>query len=455
MRLLIAVLLITPTLIPVTAAASVPPPAPDRAAQVRAAAAPATKRLAVVMIQNGSTAERQTQLADTAYARDLFLGGTNSLASWTDAVTQGQLRFTAAGDGVYLAPPNAALAAGAGDTSKCYSEEARVTAQDHLAGLGVAWDSVAVLFDIGACGWAGLGQVPGRVTWFPPRPSLAAVVHEVGHNHGYPHETRRDCPGSIVSSCKANGYSGNSPMGSGGAGRGYSSPELLHSGWLAADRHRDVAGSGTYTLTPLHAPASAGGLRAVEVKASRTLHYLVELRARGAVDSAVDKPGVRVYAVPVSGNTRDYRNAYMINPTRSGSPLLVPVGTVLTDQVNKLTITVRAASASSARVEVSPLGGRPSPSPSVSVTPSASPLPSAAPLASFSATPEAAAVSTPAVAAAPPPAEAPEVSLLSTTQQVSGVLIGGAMVALVAGAGFWLLGVRNSGRRRPRRRHAR
>lgn len=452
MRLLTAVLLVTPTLIPVTAAAALPP-VPDQPAQVRTVAAAATKRLAVVMIQNGSTAEAQTRLADTAYARDLFLGAANSLASWTDAVTQGQLRFTAAGDGVYLAPPSAALAAGAGDTTKCYSEEARATAQDHLAGLGVAWDSVAILFDVGACDWAGLGQVPGRVTWFPPRPSLAAVVHEVGHNHGYPHETRRDCSGSIVASCKANGFSGNSPMGSGGAGRGYSSPELLHSGWLAAGRHRDAAGSGTYTLTPLHAPASAGGLRAVEVKASRTLHYLIELRARGAVDSAVDKPGVRVYAVPVSGNTRDYRNAYMINPTRSGSPLLVPAGTVLTDQANKLTITVRAASASSAHVEVSPLGGKPSPSPSVSVTPSASALPSAEPLASPSGTPEAATAGPPAVAA-PPPAEAPEVSLLSTTQQVSGVLIGGAMVALVAGAGFWLLGVRNSGRRRPRR-HAR
>ncbi|MEV4415345.1 hypothetical protein [Catellatospora sp. NPDC049609] len=447
MRLLTAVLLITPALIPAAAAGAAQDPAPIRGPLVQAA--PTTKRLAVVMIQNGSTEEKQAQLADTAYARNLFLGTADSLASWTDAVTRGLLRFTAAGEGVYLAPPNAALAAGAGDTTKCYSEQARVTAQDHLAGLGVAWDSLAVVFDTGACDWGGLGQVPGRVTWFPPRPSLAAVVHEVGHNHGYPHETRRDCPGNVVSSCKAAGYSGNSPMGSGGAGRGYSSPELLHSGWLQAAWHRDVTAPGAWTLQPLYAPASLSGPRVLEIRASATLRYLVELRARGAVDTAVDKPGVRVYAVAVSGGTPDYRNAYMINPTRSGDPRHVPAGTVLTDAANKLVIRVRAATAASARVEVSATGAKPSPSPSASLSPSPSATPSAPPSASPTGTVGATPTGTPAAVAAP--AATPEVSLLSTTQQVSGVLIGGAAVALVAVGGFALLGVRNSGRRRPRR----
>ncbi|MFC7762938.1 hypothetical protein ACFQY4_36455 [Catellatospora bangladeshensis] len=406
------------------------------------------------MIQNGSTEERQTQLADTAYARNLFLGGSGSLASWTDAVTQGRLRFTAAGDGVYLAPPNAALAAGASDTSKCYSEEARVTAQDHLAGLGVAWDSVAVLFDVGACDWAGLGQVPGRVTWFPPRPSLAAVVHEIGHNHGYPHETKRDCPGSIVSSCKANGHSGNSPMGSGGAGRGYSSPELLHSGWLAADRHRDVAGSGTYTLTPLHAPASASGLRAVEVKASRTLHYLVELRAAAPWTARSTSRGTRLRRARQRQHPRLPQRIHDQSDA-VGQPAARP-GRHRAHRPGQQAHHHRARRLGEQRP------GRGVPARRQALT---EPLALAHPVAQRPAQRRTAGLVLPHARGRgrrhtrrrrrTAPAGAPEVSLLSTTQQVSGVLIGGAMVALVAGAGFWLLGVRNSGRRRPRRRHAR
>lgn len=453
MRLLIATLLLTPILIVTAPAEAATAPAPTDAAR---AAAPVTKRLAVVMIQNGSTEARQAELADTAYARELFFGAANSLATWTDAVTHGLLRFTPAGDGVHLAAPNAALAAGAGDTAKCYSEEARTTAQDHLTAQGVAWDSLAVVFDTGACDWSGLGQVPGKVTWFPTRPSLAAVVHEFGHNHGYPHEMKRDCPGNLGASCKANGYSGNSPMGSGGAGRGYSSVELLHSNWIEPGWFRYATSPGAVTLTPLYAPPSVSGLRVLEVKASARLHYVIETRARGgAVDTAIEKSGVRVYAVAVSASgVRDYRNAYMINPTRSGDPRHVPSGTVLTDTANKLVISVRSGSASGARVEVSALGAKPSPSASASPSPSPSATPSAAPLESPSASADPLpSVPAPAPAAAPAPAEAPEVSLLSTTQQVSGVLIGGAMVALVAVAGFALLGVRGSGRRRPRQPH--
>src|SRR5262245_57519095 len=83
------------------------------AAPAQAAPAPAvTKRLAVVMIQNGDTPAEQTQLADEAYARNVFFGTSGSLAVWMPAVTHGLLRYTEAGTGVYLVPPNDALANG-------------------------------------------------------------------------------------------------------------------------------------------------------------------------------------------------------------------------------------------------------------------------------------------------------------------------------------------------------
>jgi len=257
------------------------------------AAAPVTRRLAVVIIQNGDTDTERTQLADTTTLRNMFFGTSGSLSTWMPAVTHGLLSFTPAGDGVFVAQPSTALTAAA--KAGCHSDLARTNAQDHLTSLGVAWDSLAVVFDIYGCGWGGLGQMPGRVAWYPPKPSLSAIVHEFGHNQGYPHQSKRDCTGGNLGSCKANDYSGNTPMGSGGSGRGYSSVELLHSGWLEPGWHQQVSAPGTFTLKPLHAPVSVTGVRVVEYKVSNSLSYVMETRAQGtAVDTSVTNPGVRI-----------------------------------------------------------------------------------------------------------------------------------------------------------------
>lgn len=340
----------------------------------QAQAAPATKRLAVVVIQNGDTDGERAQLSNTDYFRNIFFGTSGSLASWMPAVSHGQLTYVPAGDGVFTTEPNDELRNGA--KNECHSGPARKTAEDHLAAQGIAYDAVAVVFDIGPCPWAGLGQMPGRVTWYPPKPSLSAIVHEVGHNQGYPHQGKKDCAGGSMAACKSNGYSGNTPMGSGGAGRGYSSVELLHSGWIRAAWRAQAGKPGVFTLKPLYAPASVGGARVVEYRAAADLTYVIELRAPvSGVDTAISNPGVRVYAV--SGN--DYKNAQMVNPGSGGSSPMVPAGSKITDVANKVTITVRSSSASSATVAVEAIGASPSPSIAPSPTPSgeaeASPTP--------------------------------------------------------------------------------
>ncbi len=336
------------------------------AAPAPAAAAPVTKRLAVVVIQNGDTDNERTQLADTTFLRNIFFGTSNSLATWMPAVSHGLLSYVPAADGLYLAQPTDALLNA--DKTKCHSDLARTAAEQHLATRGVAWESLAVVFDIYGCTWGGLGQMPGRVTWFPPRPSLSAVVHEFGHNQGYPHQSKRDCTGGNVSSCRANDYSGNTPMGSGGSGRGYSSVELLHSGWVEPSWLQRVSSPGTFTLKPLHAPVSVTGVRVVEYKVSTSLSYVIETRAQGSpIDTAITNPGVRVYAVAKG----DYRNAYMVNP----GARYVPTSTTLTDAASKLTITVRSASASGATVAVAAIAASPTRSSAAarSAAPSATP----------------------------------------------------------------------------------
>lgn len=325
---------------------------------VQAPAPPVTKRLAVVMIQNGDTATEQTQLADEAFARNIFFGPSGSLASWMPAVTHGLLQYTEAGSGVYLIPPNDALSTG-DRNANCLSDAARTTAEDYLRANAIAWDSVAILFDIGAgCKWAGLGQMPGKVTWYPPRPSLSAIVHEFGHNHGYPHEPKRDCLSGIIANCKQNDYSGNTPMGSGGSGRGYSSVELLHSKWIETSWFTQTSKPGTYTLKPLYSPTSTSGTRVLEYNTAGSTSYVIEARAPGTdVDTSVT-PGIRVYSV----TGHDYKNAWMVNPQGV---------TVITDAANKVSISIRSATS----VSIALLEAAPSASPSALPTPSAEPSP--------------------------------------------------------------------------------
>ncbi len=320
-----------------------------------AAEAAVTKRLAVVMIQNGDTDTERAQLADPAHVTNVFFGAGNSLVTWLAAVTRGQLAYTRAGAGIFQAPPNDALRNG--DKTRCNADAARATAEDFMSTAGVGWDALAVVFDIGVCPWAGLGQMPGKITWYPPRPSLSAVVHEIGHNQGYPHQSKKDCTGGSMAACKSNGQSGNTPMGSGGSGRGYSSVELLHSKWI---ERQLVTKPGTFTLKPLYAAGT--GPRAVEYKASAGLSYVIELRASASgVDSAITSPSVRVYAV----TNGDYKNAYLVNPT--------PAGSTITDAANKIIMKVKSASASGATFAVEAIA--PSPSPS-KTPPSPTPVPS-------------------------------------------------------------------------------
>jgi hypothetical protein len=344
-------------LVPATPALAVP----LMPARAWAPGPPVTKRLAVVMIQNGDTPTEQTQLTDEPYARTVFFGPSNSLATWMPAVTHGLLRYTEAGAGVYLVPPNVALSTGDRDAT-CLSEAARTTAEDYLNAQSVGWDAVAILFDIGAgCTWAGLGQMPGKVTWYTPRPSLSVIVHEFGHNQGYPHENKRDCASGLIANCKPGDTSGNTPMGSGGAGRGYSSVELLHSKWAETDWFKQTSAPGTYSLKPLYAPLSVTGTRIVEFTMQGNVSYVIEARAQGTdADTGVTSPGIRVYSV----TSHDYKNAWMVNPAGS---------TVITDAANGVVITIRSATS----VSIAALAASASPSAPASLVPSeAAPSPS-------------------------------------------------------------------------------
>ena len=76
--------------------------------------------------------------------------------------------------------------------------EARRVAQ--LAGYNVAsYQKVHYLFTrVPACGWAGLGEVPGTQTWSNQYNTLGVIGHELGHNFGLGHANSLPCNGATI-----------------------------------------------------------------------------------------------------------------------------------------------------------------------------------------------------------------------------------------------------------------
>ncbi|MFJ7243432.1 LPXTG cell wall anchor domain-containing protein [Kitasatospora sp. NPDC098652] len=155
-----------------------------------------------------------------------------------------------------------------------------------------------------ACGWWGLGSQPGPTTWFQEgainQDDTTAALHEFGHNMGFAHEERELCPVGQFTGCSAYGNSHLTPMGGGGSHKGLSSPELIAKKWLPADRIVSPTTTTTVHLTPLHAPAAAGGTRAVDIPFGTDGDRLVlDYRAVAAntLDTDIENPGVFVFRI--------------------------------------------------------------------------------------------------------------------------------------------------------------
>ncbi|WP_031066168.1 LPXTG cell wall anchor domain-containing protein [Streptomyces sp. NRRL WC-3742] len=155
-----------------------------------------------------------------------------------------------------------------------------------------------------ACSWWGLGSQPGPTTWFQEGAingdDTTAALHEFGHNMGFPHQGRALCPVGQFTNCSGDGTSHITPMGGGGGHKGLSSPELIAKKWLPADRIVSPKTTTTVHLTPLHAPAAAGGSRVVDIPfGSDGDRVVLEYRTNVAdsVDTDVENPGVFVFLV--------------------------------------------------------------------------------------------------------------------------------------------------------------
>ncbi|HWT24441.1 MAG TPA: Ig-like domain-containing protein, partial [Solirubrobacteraceae bacterium] len=140
------------------------------------------------------------------------------------------------------------------------------------------------------CAWAGLGFLPGRVTWFNGQFTTRELVHEIGHNFGLHHANALMCRDGAGGLAVFNGAEGActtfeyaDPFDAMGASANvghYNAANKEDLGWLAGRSQVMVPGD-TATLTSY---VGGAGLRAAIVPTPDGSRFAVEFRRAEGLD---------------------------------------------------------------------------------------------------------------------------------------------------------------------------
>ncbi|MEU8523947.1 hypothetical protein [Streptomyces sp. NPDC048577] len=280
-----------------------------------------------------------------------YFGAKNSLTSYYDRVSGGKVAYVPAVPEKVLGPFKLPM-----NAVPCNAREVRLKTLALLESKGIKrgedYDSLSMATPRMGCSWAGLGTVGGPYTWLQAPNSFAnlgVVVHEFGHNLGYPHQPGLACKDGRLTDC-TRGSGGKSPMGGGlGTKVGLSATQLIHSGWLTSSEHQRVKSSDTFTLHPLYGKKS--GLRALEVPLGEGKLVLEYRRPEAGLDEHLN--GVYAYHV-----TKDnYAGARPLSVSTNDGGGAV---TRITDTAHKVKVSVTKKTAAGATVEIS-VNGKPAP----------------------------------------------------------------------------------------------
>lgn len=152
------------------------------------------------------------------------------------------------------------------------------------------YDHVVITFPrASGCGWSGLGQVPGRITWLNNTVSRSVSTHELGHNLGLAHSHSRRCSESpLTGSCSTSEYGDRfDVMGSGGAAH-YHGSYRTYLGWIPSSDVSTVTPSTSDVVVTLRSAESASGTRVLRVQRGATNEYFhVEAREAIGYDSVL------------------------------------------------------------------------------------------------------------------------------------------------------------------------
>jgi chitodextrinase len=207
-----------------------------------------------------------------------------------------------------------------------------------------------------ACGWAGLGYLPGSGAWTNGEMDLRVVGHELGHNLGVHHASSESCTGTsgqrvtLSSNCTSSEYGDPfSIMGSGST--------RMHHGWHKAQLGwltdiQTITTNGTYTVA---ATESAGTPRLLRIARPDGTYFWIDFRQSMAqfdnwsTTSIVSGVGIRI-----APNTSTIVQSQLLDNTPDttsfdDSPLTA--GHTFTDPGTGLQITTVSTTSSTATIQ--------------------------------------------------------------------------------------------------------
>lgn len=254
-------------------------------------------------------------------------------------------------------------------TTGCDWQDWQEKGWDAAVGAGVNLSSFTNVMFISpytsACGFAGVGYVPGSATYLNGTISVQVMAHEVGHNFGLAHANARTCTvsGTRVTiaadgSCSTQVYADPfSVMGNQFLRHNHGS-QLGELGWLSASQKVVGSPGHTYTISPYFA---SGTVKLVRIPRGDGTFFDLDLRtATGPFDTfAAGSPAVSGVTVRLGRGTAsptwspqatELLDATPATTDLKDAPLLP--GSSITDPVSTITIATESVGTGGATVRV-------------------------------------------------------------------------------------------------------